>query len=248
MTTSERIYVSKSTTNRAAEINAPLRYRRYAVLAAPPLAAVLIVLGFLLDPDIGGTGRSLARSYAAHPGQIQLSALSFHFAYALFIIPVLALALPIRSRGAWLANVAFVCAVVGLTTLPGLLVTDFYDVAIYGKLGPDAWQTVNHRLEALPGTSVFLVSTLVGATLAITTALLASSRAHLLPWWPALLFLLAEIGARALPGGIGLLFLALVVAGLTFALLRVDQRLGSETTGTSTVLPGAPGLEASASS
>ena len=195
------------------------------MLAAPLLAAVLIVAGFSLDPDIGGSGRSLARSYAAHPGRIQLSALSFHFSYALFIIPVFALAMPIRRRGAWLANVALLFAVVGLTTLPGLLVTDFYDVAIYGKLGPDAWQTVNDRLEALPGTIVFLVTTLVGATLALPMALLAAFRARPSLVAAARLPRGGNFGPSRVPGGIGLLILAVVVACLTLALLRVEERV-----------------------
>jgi len=216
----------------ATEGSGALRYRRYSVLAAPPLAALLMVAGFLLDPDIGGSGSSLARSYAAHPGRIELSALSFHFAYALLIVPLLALALPIRARGGWLANLAILFAVLGLTTLPGLLVTDYYDVAIYGKLGPEAWQTVNDRLQALPGAVFFLATTLIGFVLALPTALLAAFRARLLPWWPALAFLVAEIAARAVPGGIGLLLLAVATGCLTLALLRVEgaavksERLG----------------------
>jgi hypothetical protein len=193
-----------------------LRLRRTAIIAAPILAAALIVVGFFTDPDIGASGRKLAREYAENPGWIQISALSFHFAYALLIIPAFALAASVCGRGAWLANVALLFAVLGLTTLPGLLVTDFYDVAIYGKLGGDAWQTVNDRLGELPGTIVFLLSTIVSATLALPTALFALFRAGRLPWWPAPAFLVAEVAARAVPGGIGLLVLAaaLVVLGL----------------------------------
>lgn len=36
-----------------------------------------------------------------------------------------------RRRGAWLANVAGVFAVLGMTTLPGILLIDFDEVAIY---------------------------------------------------------------------------------------------------------------------
>ena len=204
-----------------AEGNSALRFRRSAIIGAPILAAVLIVVGFFTDPDIGASGRKLAREYAENPGWIQISALSFHFAYALLIVPAFALAASVRGRGAWIANVAFLFAVLGLTTLPGLLVTDFYDVAIYGKLGGDAWQTVNDRLEELPGTIVFLLSTIVGATLAVPTALLAVFRAGRLRWWPAPAFLVAEIAARAVPGGIGLLVLAAALVLLGFGLRRV---------------------------
>jgi hypothetical protein len=204
-----------------AEKSSALRFRRSSIIGAPILAAVLIVVGFFTDPDIGASGRKLAREYAEHPGWIQISALSFHFAYALLIIPTFALAALVRGRGAWIANVALLFAVLGLTTLPGLLVTDFYDVAIYGKLGGDAWQTVNDRLEELPGTIIFLFSSILGATLALPTALLAAFRAGRLPWWPAPAFLVAEIAARAVPGGFGLLLLAAALVLLGLALGRV---------------------------
>ena len=41
---------------------AGLAVRRYAVVFAPLVSALLIVAGFFLDPDIGGSGRELAKS------------------------------------------------------------------------------------------------------------------------------------------------------------------------------------------
>jgi hypothetical protein len=39
-----------------------LSFRRIAVVAAPALAAVLVVAGTFLDPDIGASGRELAEA------------------------------------------------------------------------------------------------------------------------------------------------------------------------------------------
>jgi hypothetical protein len=41
-----------------------LAFRRRALVWAPVTAAALIVAGFLLDPDIGASGREMAREYA----------------------------------------------------------------------------------------------------------------------------------------------------------------------------------------
>ena len=60
--------------------------RRAAIVAAPVLAALLMVAGFFLDPATGKSGRELAAEYAAHPGREQVSALAFHFAFALLAI------------------------------------------------------------------------------------------------------------------------------------------------------------------
>jgi hypothetical protein len=49
-------------------MDSALRARQIAVVAAPILAAILIVAGFFLDPAIDESGRELAREYAENPG------------------------------------------------------------------------------------------------------------------------------------------------------------------------------------
>ena len=202
-------------------MSSALTFRRVAFVGAPLVSGLLIVAGFFLDPDIGGSGRELAREYAENPGRIQLSAISLRFAFAFLIVPAFVLIWLVRERGAWLANVAGVFAVLGMTTLPGFLLTDFYDVAIYGELGGDAWQKVTDRLEELPGGVFFSVSALIGFTLALPLALLGAWRARLLPWWPALMVAAAEVSVQAVPGGFGLLLFAAALIALSFVLRRV---------------------------
>ena len=134
--------------------------------------------------------------------------------------------------GGWLANAAAVCAVLGMTTLPGFLLTDFYDVAIYGELGGDAWQQVNDRIEELPGAIFMFVTGFFGFLLALPLALLAAWRAGLVPWWPALAVAAGEVAAQALPGGYGLLVWAAALAATSIALrgLLLTSRARTEAT------------------
>jgi hypothetical protein len=199
-------------------MSSALRFRRLAVVYAPLFAAVLIVAGFFLDPAIGDSGRELAKQYAANPGREQWSAVALHFAFAAMALPAVALIVAVRGRGAWLANVAALLAFLGLTTLPGFLLTDFYDIAIYGELGGNAWQAVNDRLGELTGAAVMFSTAFAGFILALPAALLAAWRGGLLPWWPALAVLVGAISARALPGGFGLLVWAAALAALTWIL------------------------------
>ena len=199
-------------------MSSALALRRGAVIAAPVLSALLIVAGFFLDPAIDESGRDLAEEYAANPGREQVSALAFHFAFALLAIPAVALIIAVRGRGAWLANLAGFFAFLGLTTLPGFLLTDFYDIAIYGELGGDAWQTVDDRLQELSGAGVMFLTAFLGFTLALPTALLAAWRARLLPWWPAPLLLAGPICAQAVPDGFGLLIWAGTLVVLAYVL------------------------------
>ena len=198
-----------------------LKLRRYAVIAAPVVAALLIGAGFFLDPAIEKSGREMAKEYAAHPGREQLSALAFHFAFALLAIPAVALIVAVRDRGAWLANVAAFFAFLGMTTLPGFLVTDFFDIAIYGELGGDAWQTVNDRVEELAGSTVMGLSGFLGFMLTLPVALLGAWRARLLPWWPALVVFAGEASAQFLPGGYGLLVWAGTLVVLAYVLVQL---------------------------
>ncbi len=203
-------------------MSAALALRRLAVVWASAVSGILIVAAFFLDPDIGASGRELAREYAENPGRIQLSALSLRFAFALLVLPAFALIRAVRERGAWLANVAGLCAVLGMTTLPGFLLVDFYDVAIYGELGGDAWQAVTDRLEELPGATFMFVTGFFGFLLTLPIALVAAWRARLLPWWPALVVSVGQIAAQAIPGGFGLLLMAASLVALTYALRQVD--------------------------
>jgi hypothetical protein len=202
----------------------PLRFRRWAVVVAPALAALLIVAGFFLDPAIDESGRELAREYAEHAGREQVSALAFHFGFALLAVPAVALIVAVRGRGAWLANLAAFFAVLGMTTLPGFLLTDFYDIAIYGELGGDAWQAVNDRIEELPGALVLFLTGFLGHLLALPTALLAAWRAGLLQWWPAATVAAGEVAAQAIPDGYGLLLWAATLLALAYALWGMVER------------------------
>jgi hypothetical protein len=200
-----------------------LEFRRIGLIAAPLLAAVLIVAGVFLDPDIDASGRDLAREYADNPGVTQLSAASFHFAFVMWAPLVFALVGLVRARGAWLANVAAVLAVLGATTLPGFLIVDFYDIAIAGELGLDAHDQVTNRLEELPGATVIFVTGFLGHLLCLPVALFAAWRGGFLPLWTPVLVSVATILAQVLqPLGSGLLLLALGMVALAYALARMD--------------------------
>jgi hypothetical protein len=189
------------------------------------------VAGVFLDPDIEADGRELAQAYAENPGREQFSALAFHFAFVMWAPIVFALVGIVRGRGAWLANVAAVLAVFGATTLPGFLLTDFYDIAIYGELGGDAWQQVNDRLEELPGAAVLFITGFLGHVLCLPLVLFAAWRAGLVALWVPVVTTLSVVGAQALqPFGSGLLILAGMLVVLAYVLSKLDWSSPSERT------------------
>ena len=58
-----------------------------------------------------------------------------------------------------------------MTTLPGFLLTDFYDIAIYGELGGDSWEAVDDRIQELPGATIMFLTGLLGFLLTLPVAL-----------------------------------------------------------------------------
>src|SRR4029453_16058044 len=80
-------------------MSSALAIPRLCVIWAPLVSGLLIVAACFLDPDIGASGRKLAKSYAENPGWIQASAVSLRFAFAFLIIPAIWLIASVRERG-----------------------------------------------------------------------------------------------------------------------------------------------------
>jgi hypothetical protein len=88
-------------------------------------------------------------------------------------------------------------------------------------------EEVDDRLGELPG-ELHLPNGLGGLRPSPTTALLAAWRARLLPWWPAAAILVAEVCARAVPGGFGLLIWSAALCALSYVLYRAVPRIETD--------------------
>jgi hypothetical protein len=161
-----------------------LELRRWFLIAAPVLAGLFAIVGAAADPAVGEDGRVLYEKYAADPDSLQWKSFGFHWSYAFWTITAFMLAGLVRARGAvWLANLAGLLAFVGATTLPGLLVVDFYDSAIGQVAGVDTTVEVNDRLEEMWGITAIAAPGVLGAALSLPVAALAAWWARLVPWW-----------------------------------------------------------------
>ncbi len=70
-----------------------------------------------------------------------------HFAYLLWGATALVLVGLVRRRGSWLADVTGVLALLGISTMPGFLIADFYDSAIGREFGVVGALRVRDRTE-----------------------------------------------------------------------------------------------------
>ena len=176
--------------SRSESIEAPRRSRALAVrrgfmIAAPVLAGLFAIVGAYADPAAGISGTRMFEIYTANPEPLQFKSLGFHWSYAFWTVPAFMAAAYVRGRGAWLANIAAFFGFVGMTTLPGLLFSDWYDSAI-GQVhgGAEAVVAVQDRMsETMWGIPWFTMPGMFGLLLAMPLAAIALWRGGVVRWW-----------------------------------------------------------------
>lgn len=201
-----------------------VRVRRWAVILAALLSGALVFVSMLVDPVPDASGEALIAGYAAHPLLQGVHTTLIHYGYALFAPVAFALVGLVRGRGAWLANGAGLCAVLGLTTLPGLVLVDYHDVATANVAGLSVAVAASDAVGTLPGFLPLLLPALISSALSLPLAALAGWRARLLPLWAPLALTAAVVAMPLLPGRVGFGLLALATAGLAYALWRIPLR------------------------
>ncbi|MBJ7354102.1 MAG: hypothetical protein JHC98_04690 [Thermoleophilaceae bacterium] len=159
--------------------------RRWFLIVAPALAGALIVLGAATDPAPAETGKAMLTAYAADPDMLQWKSFGFHFGYTLWLATVLVLATEIRGRGGWLANVAWILALLGISTIPGFIIADFYDSALTNATSATMSLEIQDAMEGMWGLIVLGATGSIGFILALPVGTIAAVRAGLIPAWGA---------------------------------------------------------------
>lgn len=165
-------------------VSRALAARRALIVAMPVLAGVFLVVGAAADPAAGLTGARMNEIYIDNPGPLQWKSTGYHWAYALLIAPAMLLASYVKGRGAWIANIAAVLGFLGATTLPGMLMSDWYVAGIGHFHGLDGTLAVeDHMFATMWGVKGFIIPGMLGFVLALPLATIALWRARLVRWW-----------------------------------------------------------------
>ena len=192
-----------------------LGLRRGFLVAAPVLAGLFLIVGAVADPAAGISGDKMLEIYADNPGRLQFKSLGYHWAYAFWIVPAMLIVPLVRARGAWLATITGFLGFLGVATMPGLLLTDWFDSAIGAAHGPEGHQAVMDAMEGMWGIPVFITPGIVALFLALPLTMLTLWRAGLARWWglaaAVAAFLAFMISNATWPGAVlALLFLGVV--------------------------------------
>lgn len=202
----------------------PSRFDRLATGLAALAAGPTILAGMFLGVwEADETVRAYLQTYLVDPDRSQLSAVLLHFGYLLLLPALLGLAAVTRAAPRLRAT-GLVFGMLGLSTLPGLLVVDFYDLALAQTLPLDQAVAVVDATEQYWGPLVLFIPTMLGILLAVVLLSVAACRVGFLPWWSAAL-LIAGIALLTFVRGGGLTTAVISTAVLGLGLTDAGWRL-----------------------
>lgn len=138
-------------------------FRRTAMglcLIAGPLTALI---GGLVAPW-EGTDDTVAwlQVLVENPIRGQIGAVLFYLAYMLIAVSIFGMVHLLRSRAVVLGHIAGALAIWGWVTMPGLLVSDFYDLSLAESLGPEQGATIVDRTDEYVGSAIVGIPVLLG--------------------------------------------------------------------------------------
>lgn len=171
-----------------------LAIRHWVPIVVPALAGIFCLIAAIADPAPAMDDEKLFTRYAAHTDALSVHTLTLHFGYGLWVLFALLVPVLVRSRGAWLANVAAFLGFLGIITLPGLVFSDFIMVGVTQEFGASGTMAASEHTEAIWGVPVFIASGLPAAILSPIVAVAALWRAGVLRWWGFLLPVVAFAG------------------------------------------------------
>lgn len=173
--------------------------RRWAVIVFAGLSGVLVMVSMLVDPAPAADGAELTAAYAEHATASGWHTNLIHYGFALLAPVVFAMVGMVRARGAWLANVAGLLAVVGLSTLPGLVMLDLTATAAVQVTDVATADAINVQLGESPAFLAVAIPAFLAAVAALPVAVVALWRARLVPGWVALAGVVAALAPNVAP-------------------------------------------------
>jgi hypothetical protein len=197
------------------------RFRRVMIglcLIAGPL--VTVVGGFATPWESEATVASYLEALGENPIQAQISAILLYFGYLLIAVGVFGMIHVVKDRAVVLAHVAGILAVWGWITLPGLLVTDFYDLSLSQFDDRESAVAISERAGEYTGSAVLGMPVLFGFV-GLALLVFALWRAGFAPAWVPLVFLagfamsfFGPVGIVAFTTGFALAAIALWYVGV----------------------------------
>ncbi|NUR90976.1 MAG: hypothetical protein HOY71_43460 [Nonomuraea sp.] len=161
---------------------------RWVTSVSLVLYPALLFLGFLTSPP--GTDHE-PWIYRAEAGKVQVSAVLLHWALVVLVFLIAGLAQLTRDRR--LGQAGAILGLIGMVNGAGLLIADFYDLALAQRLTDAQAQAVTVTVDGYAGYALgFLVPAFTGHA-GLLLLLIALVRARIAPWWMPVLVVVGTV-------------------------------------------------------
>jgi hypothetical protein len=204
------------------------RFRRVGGGLSLAASGVLICASLLMIPYANQTTAEYLQTGVDHRTNILWAAVVLHFGYLLLVPAAFTLVRLARRRNPKTSLVAMLLAGLG-SGLSGLIVVDFYDVALANGLPADEALRIFDLAASYGQGGIIALTTVIPMAIGINLAVYAAWRAGAIPVYPVILNLVGWVvftmfsGDAWLPSiGTGLVAVGLAWAGVIVLKLR-DQ-------------------------
>jgi hypothetical protein len=191
-----------------------------SMLVAGPLILAGLLTGVWEKDD---SVAAVMQTYLVDPTRSQVSAVLLHFGYLLLLPSALGLAI-VSHEAPRLRAAGLVCAMIGLSTLPGLLVIDFYGLAMVHTLPLEQAVRVEEQVGTYPGTLVIFLPTMAGLVLSFVLLTVAAWRVGFAPWWSAMALMTGLVALTTIRYR-GLTVVTVAAALLLVGLVDLSRRM-----------------------
>jgi hypothetical protein len=185
------------------------------------MSGVLVMVSMFVDPVPSATGRELIEGYYDDQFRAGLHTNLIHYGFALLAPVAFAMVGLVRHRGAALANVAGVLAVIGLSTLPGLVLMDLTSTAVARATDVETAFAAEEQLGQMPGFVLLVIPALLGVALALPLAVTAMWRAGLVPGVIVPVSFVAMVAPNFVPWWVGFSLQLVWLLALAYLLWRL---------------------------
>jgi hypothetical protein len=212
----------------------PRRFSRIVAAVALILAPIITLAGMLATPwEDEATTASYHDALAAHPGQAGVAALLLHFGYLLLLPAALGIMHLTRRSTPKVAHIGGVLAVIGLATLPGLLVTDYYDLALAQNLPRAESVKIADDAASHWTAAVLLATTIAPMFFGLVTLLVAAVRAGVAKWWAPVAVAVGWIlpfasGTGLIPAAAGAVLIGVALLPIGVKVARMSDQAWAE--------------------
>lgn len=184
-------------------LSEPRRFSRLIAVFSLFAAPLLVLAGMAATPwEDENTTAAYHDALAADPEQAEIAAMLLHFGFLLLLPACLGLMHLARGAAPKLAHIGGLLAIFGLATLPGLLVTDFYDLALAEALPREQSVPISDAAQGSWAAAVLGISGAFPVVIGMLVLAVAAWRAGAVPGAATLLVAAGWLVPFASAGGL----------------------------------------------